>query len=689
MPFGVLAAETAAEPEEGYIYENGVDAWQEDSLIIYKENGSVLLQDGDMLIDCPAEYPPLTEVIFGAEPSDRFTYTCNVSVNKILSQSSFISLILGFESETECLLLSLYPNGRVCLEKRVGEYEYIPLAEGYSGLPLNTEGAFELSAVSDDGTLHFFVAGKCVLEAALPHFAGQGNVGICGKGISCRVHEVSFTHTAGDLVSINDTLENDVYLPKTGINSPPVIIVNDSHGLTLEKGKARGAFIQFSVEEREGVLCSVSENEVIGALKDRVEAVRNLAFLSFVVNGKTEAQLLADFIKKEKLNGVTVISREADILDTFDFGLTLKAVEITSKDALSAVSLCRESGARTAVISKDVSKDAVRKMKALGINVWIKCGDTAVSALECAALGADGIIVSGAGGALSAFGAVRRDVLTHIPVALYMGQTIEDALAAASEGFDGAVIKTGTDGTALTAVLEAFCTEYPDFVLYLEHSGSTEELWREVCDCGMENSAVFVSDDMLEISKAAALGLFTLYNGEELTLTEAVSCAAGYGCAVSRGEGGELYSYLGNMGVSVIEAPAAQAEAPHGGILYLDASLDDANRITATAVYRNGRREGVTVNGCISYYGSVAISGDYLDGEGTAAVYIDLDGTLLVSSPVNVGEVTSEGEDKKPDDVKEPVDISVFIISGSLVILVIGLVIAAISVKKGKRGDKE
>lgn len=674
------------------VYANGDPLWD---TATFSVSGADHLVDGEGLkAEFFVTYPPLGRIVFGAVTPSRFTYECKIIFDGIASERSFLSLALAEDADGGAYLFSVYPDGKVYFEKYDGGTNFKPLASSAMDISLEEGKEYAFKLVSNEGTLHFFINGRCVIECAYPEYGSEKNVGIFAKGVSLHVKSVGLYDRAEDLVSINDTFNTDIRVPDISCTAMPVLIANDADGI-MEDPEIRPAVIHFNVKTENGTLVSERGDGDVLPLAERVNAVKDRAVMMFSVSDVESAEALSRAIRKERWNGCTVISRSPQLvrLVAENNQYAISGIDLSREDGITGADdvlpLLLQSDSNIVVLSESqATMELVAELSRRLITVYVKCGNTVSNALNAAYKGADGIIISDTHGMDSAFSSLGSGAVLRAPELVIRTegtkQELDGELASHADA-----IYTEADGD-LERLISVLCVREEPRMLYARITDGLEvsKAAALVDAYGMSDRVVFFSDDADTVKALASEGYLTAFvmNGEELF--EVTGIAASSGCAIACDSGSDKDA-MRARGISVFDMSSVRTEEEGAefSARRLEASLDDANRIIASLISYSGEEISVTADiGFVRIYGDVTVSGDYLEGEGSAVLTYTYMGKKYCTAPVNVGQVEEESEGGGGPAVRN--DPTKLIITASVLAAAIGIAIFFFSIKKrGRKAD--
>lgn len=367
-------------------------------LTVKLRDGEVYSENGELFISGAIEYPPSTRVIFPFECESDFSLSVDVYVGEESGAAQTAVFFGGGNDGGEYKLILSQQDGKVelCAAYCVNEEEFTVLSRAQTV----QEDVLGLEIIVSEGALYVSVDDVPVIECAAP-YASSGAVGVEARAVTSSFDNVSIKNGMADTVKASDSYNTAVYVPATGIVSPPVVIEkdnakNESYDINIK----REAITVFEVKMSDGGLAVFSGTQMLGTLAERMELSKGLTVPAFSVSDAESAAALSAFLSDSGMKDGFVISAKDEYIKTVvdDNPLIRGVIDASSSIAVNTDDLykkARSAGCNTVILpQRSVNADTVKALRAVFLTVYAVCGEknTNSDIYTCLASGCDGIV---------------------------------------------------------------------------------------------------------------------------------------------------------------------------------------------------------------------------------------------------------------------------------------------------------
>lgn len=369
-----------------------------DSLSVRHNDGDVYLDNGELIINGATEYPPSTKVLYRFECESEFVYEIDIALGEAMSESAECGVFFGADGENE-YRLAARPNGG----KTAFELLYCSKDETFTLLcerELDCGSEFCLQVVSADGEICVNIGDEPLFICGAP-YPTSGSVGVHARLITSRFDNVSIRNGKETVKKLSDSYNTTVYVPKTGIIAPPVVIEKDNDkNMQYDVNMKRQAVTVYYIKASEGILSVFENDKKIGTLEERLNLSMGLTIPAFSVSDEQTAAVLSAYLIQHGIKDAFVISaKEENIrIVTAANPLVRGVIDASSSITVNAAELykrVRSIGCSTVILpQRSITTKSVNALHSVFLTVYAVCGENSTNndIYTCLSSGCDGII---------------------------------------------------------------------------------------------------------------------------------------------------------------------------------------------------------------------------------------------------------------------------------------------------------
>ncbi len=367
-------------------------------LTVRLNDGEVYVEDGVLTIVGATEYPPSSRVIFPFECEGDFSCYVDMSFNELRSDLANCGLFFGNDGKNE-YKLTAHRNG----EQTVFSAMYCENDEEFtviSETEITCGDELRLGVVVNGGVLYVSVDEEPILECAAT-YPTSGSIGVEARLLTARFDNVSVKNEKADVKKASDSYNAVIYVPKTGIVYPPVVIEadnekNESYDINMK----RQAITVYDVKVSDDVLSVFSGTNKLGTLDERLKLSNKLSVPAFSISDDESAEMLASYLFERKIKDGFVISAKDELIKTvtsrnsFIRGI-IDASSVITVNVDELYKRAHETGCNTVILpQRSINVKTVKVLKSLFLTVYAMCGEknTNGDIYTCLSSGCDGII---------------------------------------------------------------------------------------------------------------------------------------------------------------------------------------------------------------------------------------------------------------------------------------------------------
>ena len=367
-------------------------------ITVQLNGGEVYTENGVLTVVGTVEYPPSTRVLFPFECTAEFLYEVDISFGGSDYDSAEFGLFFGFDGENE-YKLAVRKNG----SKTLFELSYWQKNESFTVLSsreLDCGTEFRLQLASADGELCVNAGDKTLLLCGAP-YPTVGRVGVHARLVTARFDNVSIKNGKPNVKKISDSYNTAVYVPKTGIVSPPVVIERDNaKNGQYDVNMKRQAITVYDVKLTGGVLSVFSDDKILGKLEDRLKLSKGLTVPAFSVSDEQTAAALSAHLIQYGIKDAFVISAKEENINivTAANPLVRGVIDASSSITVNPFDLyerAKKAGCNTVILpQRSVNANTVNALRSVFVTVYAVCGEKSTNSdiYTCLSSGCDGII---------------------------------------------------------------------------------------------------------------------------------------------------------------------------------------------------------------------------------------------------------------------------------------------------------
>ena len=369
-----------------------------DELTVRLNDGEVYTENGELVLEGSTEYPPSTRVIFPFECEGEFLFELDVALGEASSNTAQCGVFFGADGGNE-YKVTISRNGAktvFCVMYCQSEEMFTVLAEG----ELECGDKFRLQTAVSEGVLYVNAGDEPLLLCGVP-YPCVGRAGVEARLITSRFDNISLKNGRADVKKASDSYNTTVYVPKTGIVTPPVVIERDNEkNSQYDVNMKRQAITVYDVRLYEKALYVFSGTKRIGTLSERMNLSKKLTIPAFSVSDAECAAALSVYISENGIKDAFVISAKEEHIRTVKASnpLIRGVIDASSAITVNASELYKRahsSGCNTVILpQRGVNAKTVKALKELFMTVYTVCGEknTNNDIYTCLSSGCDGII---------------------------------------------------------------------------------------------------------------------------------------------------------------------------------------------------------------------------------------------------------------------------------------------------------
>ncbi len=367
-------------------------------LTIRLNDGEVYVENGVLTVVGAVEYPPSSKVIFPFECEGDFSCYIDMSFGEERSPLANCGLFFGDDGENSYKVTARRDGGKTVFSavycQNDEEYTVLSEAEAVCG------DEFKLGAVVNGGVLYVSVDDEPIIECAATK-PTAGAIGVEARLLTAKFSNVNIKNEKADVKKASDSYNAVIYVPKTGIVCPPVVIEadnvkNESYDINMK----RQAITVYDVKISDGVLCVFSGSNKLGTLEERLKLANKLSVPAFSVSDEESAELLAAYLSERKIKDGFVISAKDEFIKTVteQNPLVRGVVDASSAITVNVDELYKrayQTGCSTVILpQRSINAKIVKALKSVFLTVYVMCGEknTNGDIYTCLSSGCDGII---------------------------------------------------------------------------------------------------------------------------------------------------------------------------------------------------------------------------------------------------------------------------------------------------------
>ena len=367
-------------------------------LTVRLNDGEVYAENGVLTMVGATEYPPSTKVIFPFECEGDFSCYIDMSFNEVQSDLANCGLFFGDDGENEYKLTTHREGDKTvfCVMYCENNEEFTVLSEAETVCG----DVFRLGAVVNSGVLYVSADGEPILECAAI-YPTAGSIGVEARLLTARFDNVSIKNEKADVEKASDSYNAVIYVPKTGIVCPPVVIEADNaKNESYDVNMKRQAITLYDVKMVDGILCVFSGADKLGTIDERLKISGKLSVPAFSVSDKESADMLALYLSERKIKDAFVISAKDELIKTVTSRnpFVRGVVDASSTITVNVDELykrAQDAGSNIVILpQRSVNVKTVRALKSVFLTVYAMCGErnTNGDIYTCLSSGCNGII---------------------------------------------------------------------------------------------------------------------------------------------------------------------------------------------------------------------------------------------------------------------------------------------------------
>lgn len=394
--FGMLPLETQAVGEK---YDNDFStAASLNELNVRLNDGEVYAENGELVILGATEYPPSTRVLFPFECESEFVYEIDVSFGEATSGSAECGVFFGADGENEYRLTARQSGGKTLFELLYcnNDETFTPLCER----ELDCGSEFRMQVAVFGGELCVNVGDETLFFCGTP-YPTAGDIGVHARLITSRFDNVSIRNGKETVKKLSDSYGTVLYVPKTGITAPPVIVEKDNgKNVQYDVNMKRQAVTVYDVKAIDGILSVFENDKNLGSADERLALSKGLTIPAFSVSDENTAAVLSAYLIQHGIKDAFVISSKEENIKivTAANPLVRGVIDASSSITVNVSELykrARSVGCSTVILSqRSVTPKTVNALHSVFLTVYTVCGEnnTNNDIYTCLSSGCDGII---------------------------------------------------------------------------------------------------------------------------------------------------------------------------------------------------------------------------------------------------------------------------------------------------------
>ncbi|MBR6534407.1 MAG: hypothetical protein IKT65_02410 [Clostridia bacterium] len=358
-------------------------------------DGTVTVENGTLKLNGGTLYPPVTQAVLPFLCDSEFVLEFDLNADD-LSENDYIGVAFGAsDTESDCYKV-MYFSDRIQLAYFVNDTVH----EVIFSHQITLAGELFVTVAVSEGKAFALINGDCVIECALKNRV-DGKIAFQAKGATAYIDNVKLSNSEYIGKRLSESFNNHIYVPKTGIKNPPIVISYDNgRNIRFSNDDARSAVMIYRVGISNEKLCVFGNNGVTDELQIRYELNKGTVIPAFSVNDETSAKALSEWLLENGVKDGFIISSKEELIQICrKSSVYLKGViDASSSITVNADDLYERAvkvGCDAVIVSGRINEKTVRSLRARLITVFSQCaGTTDDEIFACLKNGSNGIVCS-------------------------------------------------------------------------------------------------------------------------------------------------------------------------------------------------------------------------------------------------------------------------------------------------------